>query len=115
MNTQPTQSADSAHPTAHVESTQTFDRSIAALAGVLFMTVASAAGVLMTLPEALDAVAGPAFTAPWPSASAAADVATVNHREEALAGFAPATEKADELQAPLTPSLFFRGCHDRFC
>jgi hypothetical protein len=42
-----------------------FDYAVIGLAVALLATLASAAWILISLPEALDAVAAPAFGAPW--------------------------------------------------
>ena len=42
-----------------------FDSVMLGLATVLFATVTAAASILITLPEALEALAIPAFGAPW--------------------------------------------------
>ena len=49
-----------------------FDCVMLVLAAVLFLGIASAAWILVTLPEALDVVANPALGAPWMTSRAPA-------------------------------------------
>lgn len=71
MNTQAMPSSVTSESAARASSThQTFDHLMLGLAGVLFIIVASAASILITLPEALDAVSSPAMGAPWMTVSA---------------------------------------------
>ena len=73
MNTYVTDAGTTAqHGTREHASPQTFDHLMVGLAGVLFLTVASCASILITLPEALDAVSSPAMGAPWMTVSAPA-------------------------------------------
>jgi hypothetical protein len=51
------------------EPAQTFDHVMIGLAAVLLLAVGSAASILFTLPEALEALATPAMGAPWMTAS----------------------------------------------
>ena len=71
MHTQPSPGADPPEETRHTRSTARFDYTMFALAGVLFLTITAAASILLTLPEALETVAAPAFGAPWITAPAA--------------------------------------------
>lgn len=71
MNTQEMYTLAGPQAGPRAESNATFDHCMLTLAAVLVLTLASAASILVTLPEALEAVATPAFGAPWITARAA--------------------------------------------
>lgn len=71
MNTYATCSVGDSEIPSGPGNTARFGHCMAALATVVFVTFASAATILVTLPEALEAVATPAFGAPWITAPAA--------------------------------------------
>ena len=69
--------------TACCENSARFEYTMLGLGTVLFLTVTSAASILITLPEALESVASPAFGAPWitaaPNPGARSDVHAARH------------------------------------
>ena len=52
------------------------DKCVFGLAAVLVATIMATASILITLPEALEAVATPAFGAPWITAPAPGNIRT---------------------------------------
>ena len=63
-----------------------FDHVMVGLASVLFITVVTAGSILVTLPEALEKVATPAFGAPWITASVSSAQAAVVAKDRIAPG-----------------------------
>ena len=83
MTTQAPYGAARSPAAAPSKNSATFDHCMVALAVFLVFTLASAASILVTLPEALDAVATPAFGAPWITAAAPANTHDQRHHPAA--------------------------------
>ena len=72
MNTKSTavsEGTGNAQPDSPAPSTARFDYTMLGLAAVFLVTLTAAASILITLPEALEAVSAPAFGAPWITSS----------------------------------------------
>ena len=57
----------------------TFDQCMLGLAAVFVATITASASILITLPEALEAVSTPAFGAPWITAPVAPSASARRH------------------------------------